>query len=92
MAERTKSNRHPADRLAEVREEIKALKEIEDQLQAEIITSKSFKGAEYLAQLTTTNRSTLDRKKLEAVFGKVAVASCSSNSTTTTLRLRKLVL
>lgn len=89
MAEMTKSNRHPVDRLAEVRQEIKALKEIEDALRAEIISSKSFAGSEHIAQLNVSNRSVLDRKKLEATFGKVAVSACTTNSTTTTLRVLK---
>lgn len=83
------TNRHPVDRLAEVREQIRALEKEGDELKDRITLSKDFVGAEYLAQAAESTRTTLDRAKLEATFGKTAVAACSKVSTCSMLRLRK---
>lgn len=84
------TNRHPVDRLADVREQIKVLDEEADSLKAAILASGQLKGAEYLAQVSEAKRATLDRDKLEAAFGKVAVAACTKESVSTVLRLRRL--
>jgi hypothetical protein len=64
-------NRHPVDRLADVRAEIKALEDVEADLKAEIGklmgTSDALGGDEFIAyQRLEARRGSLDAKKIEA--------------------------
>lgn len=72
----TRSNVHPVDRLAEVRAQIKFLEEMQDDLRAEIIRTGQTIGDHMVASIQQQKRSVLDRAKLEAKFGKQAVAAC----------------
>ena len=82
-------NRHPIDRLAEVREEIAALKTEETELRELILGRHLVEGDEHVASLTEQIRKTLDRKSLERAFGKAAVAKHENASGFTVIRLIK---
>lgn len=89
MAEMTGMNRHPVDRLAEVRDRIKTLEQEADALRDRIIREQDFIGADYLATASETTRQTLDKAKLVATFGEIAVAACTKPSVAVMLRLRR---
>ena len=82
-------NRHPVDRLADVRDRIKALEAEERVLRAEIIESGDTNGDDNVAMLKRSVRNLLDRPMLEARFGRAEVAKCTKESPATTLMLFK---
>ena len=82
-------NRHPVDRLAEVREQIKALQADEQFLKDQIKESGDTVGDEYIAAFKEVSRSTLDRGLLEVRYGKEAIAECCKSSAYTTLNIFK---
>lgn len=72
------ANRHPADRLAEVRAAIRELQTEEQELrQALLAEDADLSGDEHYARLVTVETTRLDRKLLEDRFGKKAVAECA---------------
>lgn len=83
------TNRHPVDRLHDVREQIKALKEEEAALRATIIAARDFQGAEHLASLSVQTVTRMDRAALERAFGKDAVAKHCKPRKIEMLKLRK---
>jgi hypothetical protein len=83
------TNRHPADRLHDVREAIKALRGEEASSKAEIIAEGKWVGAEYTATLTDQVRSVLDRDKLEKALGKAEIAKHTKVQKIEMLRLHK---
>lgn len=85
------TNRHPVDRLAYLREQIKSLQDEADTLRNDIMRDGDYVGAEFIAVPKTTDRNLLDREKLELRFGKREVAECCKVSTATTLNLFKKV-
>jgi hypothetical protein len=85
------TNRHPVDRLADIREKIKGLKEEEDILRSEIMRDGNYVGDTFMAVPKTTNRRLLDRPTLELRFGKAEVDACCKDSAATTLNLFKKV-
>jgi len=82
-------NRHPVDRLFDIRETIKALETEEKMLKEQIIASGDTVGDEYLAQLKDSVRKTLDRKALEAHYGSEIIAGFCKESSVRTLSLFK---
>ena len=82
-------NRHPVDRLFDVREQIKALEAEEKALRADIIDSGDTKGDDHIAMIKESTRKLLDRPELERRFGREAVAECCKELPVTTLTLYK---
>jgi len=82
-------NRHPVDRLAEVRDLIKSLEAEERALKADILESGDTNGDENVAMIKHSTRNLLDRPMLEARFGRAEVAQCTKESAVTTLSLFK---
>jgi hypothetical protein len=82
-------NRHPVDRLADVRDRIKALEAEERALRAEILESGDTNGDDNVAMIKHNTRNLLDRPMLEARFGRAEVAQCTKESVATTLTLYK---
>ena len=90
MAKAKKSqNRHPVDRLFDVREQIKALENEERALRADIMDAGNYNGDEYVAMVKNSTRKLLDRPALESRFGRDAIAECCKESPVTTLSLFK---
>ena len=88
MPKSTKSqNRHPVDRLADVREQIKVLESEEKALREKIMMSGDTVGDDNVAQLKDGVRKTLDRAALEAHYGKDAIAPFMKETAYTTLYL-----
>lgn len=81
------TNRHPVDRLADIREKIKNLQQEADTLRVDIMRSGDYVGDVFLAVPRTTNRRLLDRPTLEIRFGKKEVDECCKTSEATTLNL-----
>lgn len=81
------SNRHPVDRLYEVREQIRALEADERALRQSIMESGDYVGADILCVPKTSSQNRLDRPTLEAKFGRDAVAECTKTVSVTTLNL-----
>lgn len=72
------TNRHPVDRLADLRATMKTLKAEEEDIRKTLLADGAdLSGQEHYARITLTEQSKLDRKALEERFGKKAVAECS---------------
>lgn len=82
-------NRHPVDRLFDIREQLKALEAEEKALRADILASGDTEGDDHVAMVKESVRKLLDRPALEARFGRDAVAECCKDSPVTTLSLFK---
>jgi hypothetical protein len=68
-------NVHPADELAAIREEIKIMQNIADELRDKLLAEGAdLRGDQYTAQIHPGTRETLDRKAIEEAFGEAAVA------------------
>lgn len=76
------SNRKLADRMADAKRTMDAARAVYDVLRDQVIAAGGDVGDEYLAKVSVQTTSRVDRKKLEARFGKQAVAECYSTSTT----------
>lgn len=75
------SNRKLADRLAEAKKKMDDAKAIYDILRDQVILHGGSIGDDYLATIQAVTTSRPDKKKLEARFGKAAVAECCNTST-----------
>jgi hypothetical protein len=82
-------NRHPVDRLFDLREQIKALQEEADGLRTDIMRTADYVGAEYMAVPKTSEQKRLDRPALELEFGKARIDALCKVTTVTTLNLFK---
>jgi len=82
-------NRHPVDRLADLREQIKGLQEEADGLRSDIMRTGDYVGAEYMAVPKTATQRRLDRDALELEFGKARIDALSKVVEVTTLNLFK---
>ena len=80
-------NRHPVDRLNDIRDLIKALEAEADVLKSDILRTENYVGDDYLAVPKTNSRKSLDRPTLEKRFGAAAVAECCKESVYQTLNL-----
>jgi hypothetical protein len=81
-------NRHPVDALGDIRAEIKRLQEEETYLRAELEQpGANLKGDEYEARLDRKSSARLDRKLVEAKFGRKALDGCFKSSEFTTITL-----
>jgi capsule polysaccharide export protein KpsE/RkpR len=82
------SNRHPVDELADTRAEIKRLQDNEAYLRQQLEQSgANLKGDEYEARLDRKSSARLDRKLVEAKFGRKALDGCFKSSEFTTVTL-----
>ena len=82
-------NRHPVDRLFDIREQLKALEAEEKALRADILESGNVNGDEHVAMVKESVRKLLDRPELERRFGVKEVAECCKESAVTTLTIYK---
>ncbi|WP_018184692.1 hypothetical protein [Kaistia granuli] len=81
------ANRHPVDRLADLRVAIKALKAEEDEIRKSLLAEGAdLSGSEHYARITLTEQSKLDRKVLEERYGAKEVAECSKPVQVVTIR------
>jgi hypothetical protein len=85
-----KTNSHPADRLAETREQIKALKAKEKALRQELIASPQDRsGAEWVASITQKSSDRYDLPAIVRHFGTAALQQFKSSTSTTFVRLKR---
>ena len=82
-------NRHPVDELSDVRAQLRALKDREDELRAHLLTCSDRVGDEYVATVAERQGLRLDRGKLEKRFGKAAVDACCVASSVRMVRLAR---
>ena len=68
-----RQNRHPADQLADVRAEIRALQQREDELRRQLVESGDLTGAEWKAQIVNRTQERLDCDAVIKHFGKTAL-------------------
>lgn len=66
-------NRHPADELADVRAEIKALQAQEVILRARLLAGDDLSRADFTAQIVVSQRERLNAAALKAHFGTAAL-------------------
>ena len=84
-------NRHPADRLAEVRSEIKQLQAEEEQLRAYLLEHPQDRtGQEYAATIGSQSRKRVDLKALADEIGASVLARFTSLRSMMVVRLREL--
>ena len=82
------SNRHPVDKLADIRAEIKRLQEEETWLRHELEQpGADLHGDEYEAHVELKSSSRLDRKKFEERYGRKALDGLMSSSEFKTIKL-----
>lgn len=86
---RKSSNRHPVDRLSDVREQIKLLEAEEKSLRQAIIDTGDTVGLEYVAMIKSNEQKRLDRPTLDATFGKAQIDACTKTIAFSTLNLFK---
>lgn len=89
-------NRHPVDRLAEVRAEISKLEAEADKLKAAVVKlagtlvpgeATPVDGDDNIASVAFIERETLDRKAVEAVLSKRRFEACLKKSGSLTVRV-----
>ena len=81
-------NVHPADALAEIREQIKTLTARADELRDKLLADGAdLKGDQYTATITPGVRETLDRKAIEEAFGEKAIAPFLKKTSFKTVKL-----
>ena len=84
-------NRHPADRLAEVRSEIRQLEAEEEQLRAYLLEHPQDRtGLEYTAIIGSQARKRVDLKALADEIGASVLARFTSLRSMMVVRLREL--
>jgi hypothetical protein len=66
-------NRHPADELADVRAQIKALQVREAQLRACLLAGVDPNGADFIAQIAVSQRTMIDFEAVKRHFGLAAL-------------------
>jgi hypothetical protein len=84
-----KTNRHPVDRLADVRHQIRELQEEEAELRAKIISDDDLVGDNWCATLTVTEREKLDTKAVLKKFGTDRLREFLTVSRVSYLRLKE---
>jgi hypothetical protein len=83
-------NRHAADELADIRIELKQLRERELELRARLLMpDANLIGDEYRAVIRTQSRRRLDRNELIERFGEAAIAECTRERNQTALFIYK---
>lgn len=83
------SNRHPVDRLFDLRETIKNLQAEADMLKSDIMRTGDYVGSEFMAVPKSATQQRLDRDKLNMAFGKAAVDACTKPVEVVTLNIFK---
>jgi hypothetical protein len=83
------SNRHPADQIAEVRQQIKVLEKQQTDLRERLVNATELDrvGDEWIAKVCEQKKRGLDREALENHFGADALQPFMRESVTTVLRL-----
>jgi len=83
-------NRHPADRLADVRAELKRLKAEEQQLRAYLLEHPQDRtGQEHVAVVGSQSRKRVDLKGLADEIGASILARFTTFGTAVTVRLQQ---
>lgn len=86
------SNRHPIDRLADVRSELRALEAIEAELRNEIVSGiHGLSGDQFLASVTESERESLDAVALRKHLGPEGVKPFLKKTTVRVLKLTERV-
>ena len=75
------SNRKLADRLADAKRARDDAQTLYDVLRDQVVAAGGSVGDDFVATVTARTTSRADKKKLEARFGKQAVAECCNTST-----------
>jgi hypothetical protein len=84
-----KTNRHPADRLADVRSQIKKLEETEAQLREELIASpQNRRGDEWIAKIIQQDSGRYDLAAIVKHYGTAALEPFKSNRSITYVKLK----
>jgi len=84
------SNRHPADRLADVRSELRRLEAEEEQLRAYLLEHPQDRiGAEHVATIGEQQRKRVDLKALADEVGASILARFTSFKSAMIVRLRE---
>jgi hypothetical protein len=87
-----KTNRHTADRLADVREKIKTLKLEEEQLRQALIASpEDRKGDQWIAKVSERNGAKYDIAAIVKHYGTAALAPFKHDNWVTYVRLKPRV-
>jgi hypothetical protein len=86
---RPNSNRHPADQIADIRQQIKVLKEQETELRERLINASGLDrvGDDWIAKVSEQKRHSLDQKALKNHFGAHALQPFMRESVATVLKL-----
>lgn len=84
-----KTNRHPVDRLADVRHKIRELQNEEAELKAAIVSTDDFVGDNWCATLTVTEKEKLDAKGVIKKFGTDRLKDFLSTSRVSYLKLKE---
>jgi hypothetical protein len=83
-------NRHPVDRLADVRREIRRLEQERDVLRAYVLDHPEDRvGDDYSAIPFTQQRRRLDLVALELEVGRDVIERCSNSLTVNQVRVRR---
>ena len=90
---RLMSNRHPADKIADVRQQIGVLKKQEAGLRKILInaTKSDRVGDEWIANVSEQKKRLLDREALERHFGTDAIRPFMHDSVSTMLRVERRI-
>lgn len=85
----TEANRHPADALADIRSQIKTLRELEAALRAQLITGGDLAGDEHVAHVVTIHQLRIDiDEAVRKHFGAEAIKPFLTSSAVTQVRLK----
>jgi len=86
-------NRHPTDRLADVRQEIKRLEQEEQELRAYLLEHPNDRtGGEYIASIGERRRRRIDLKALADEVGHSLMQRFTHFTSCRTVRLRERVV
>ncbi len=84
------NNRHPVDELADIREQMKPLKQREEELRQMILDGEcEAEGNEYVATVTVAVREKLDEAKLKKELGMAMLRPFVRASEIKTVRLKE---
>jgi hypothetical protein len=90
MAERTPTNRHPADRLSDVHAQIKALEAEEARLRDWLLAHPDDRqGFDYAAAISSRSQRRIDPEALRRYVSAEVIARCMVTSTITYVRTRE---
>lgn len=84
------SNRHPVDRLADIRAELRELKEREEQLRNEILKGEcELWGDEFEACIVRAEQERISLKAIRRKMGREWIREFTESNSVVTIRLKK---